>query len=201
MIEVNLIAQTKKFKMPTVLGVDLSIVNIKFLIISLILSWLAEGFYNDYFGSQKAELEANLLTYSTELATLREGLKGNEQLRDELTTYNRQLERLRERSEQVRVIINQRTNPRPLFEIISRNLPTDMWIDSIDISSERKITIKGGADSYSSIGTFVISANQSPFFSNLSLMTSATQEVTEGGINRRIEVFEIAGDIATYQDR
>ena len=76
-----------------------------------------------------------------------------------------------------------------------------MWVDSIDIASDRKIKIKGGADSYSSIGTFVIAANQSPFFSNMSLMSSSTQEVSEAGLTRRIEVFEIVGDIATYQEQ
>jgi hypothetical protein len=201
MIEINLIAQTKKFKMPTVLGMDLSAVNLKLLAISLIISWLGESYYLDYFASQRSGLDTTLLTLSNELESIREGLKGNESIRDELITYNRQLERLRERSEQVRVIINQRTNPRPLFETISRTLPADMWIDSIEINSERKIKIEGSSDSYSSIGSFVISANQSAFFTNISLVSSATKEVVEGGVNRRVEAFEISGDIATYQER
>jgi len=201
MIEINLIAQSKKFKMPTVLGVDLSVVNLKLVVVSIVIAWLAEGFYIDHFNSQRSELESNLQLLTAELAELRSALAGNESVREELLTYNRQLDRLRERSEQVRLIINQRTNPRPLLETISRNLPVDMWIDSIGISNDRKIVMKGGADSYSSIGTFVISANQASFFNDLSLMTSATQEISEGGVNRRIEIFEISGSIATYQDR
>jgi hypothetical protein len=201
MIEINLIAQSKKFKMPIVLGVDLSVVNLKLVAVSIVIAWLAEGFYNDYFGSKRSEIESTLQGLNVELAELRDILQGNESVREELVTYNRQLERLRERSEQVRLIINQRTNPRPLLETISRNLPIDMWVDSIEISNDRRIVIKGGAESYSSIGTFVISANQANYFNDLSLMSSATQEISEGGVSRRVEVFEISGSIATYQDR
>ena len=106
MIEINLIAQTKKFKMPTVLGVDLAVVNIKLVVVSLIIAWLSEGYYQDYFGDQKNALNTSLQSFSAELAALREGLQGNEALREELNVYNKQLERLRERSEQVELTQN-----------------------------------------------------------------------------------------------
>lgn len=201
MIEINLIAQPKKFKMPTVLGVDLSIINIKLVVLAYVISVVGESYYHEYFDEQVKKYEEQTVELNKQLRGLRSSLTEAGDLRAELTTYNRQLERLRARTEQVRVIINQRTNPKPLLEKVARNLPADMWINLIEIRKDRTILLKGAAESYSSIGNFIIATNDSPFFDDLNLAQSATEEVMENGVPRRIEAFEIQGRISSYEEK
>lgn len=200
MIEINLIPQTKTFKMPTVLGVDLAVINLKVLIATYIICWFAESYVMEMFETELAEKNEVISTMTTELAEIRSSLQGASGLRQELEAYNKQVERLKERSTQVGLIINEKTNPRPLLETIARTLPKDMWIDRVEVGSDKKIVLIGGADSYSSIGNFIISANETTYFDNLVLTSSTTEEITDGGARRRIEVFEVRGDIASYEE-
>ena len=201
MIEINLIPQTKTFKMPTVLGVDLAVINFKVLIASYIICWFAESYVLEMFETEKSEKNQMIEKMTAELEEIRSSLRGTANLRQELEAYNKQVERLKERSTQVGLIINEKTNPRPLLETIARTLPADMWADRVEISDDKKILIVGGADSYSSIGNFIISANETTYFDNLVLSSSTTAEILDGGVLRRIESFEVRGDIASFEER
>ncbi len=201
MIEINLIPQTKTFKMPTVLGVDLAVINFKVLIATYIICWFAESYLLETFEAELTEKNQIIEKMTADLTEIRSSLQGTANLRQELEAYNKQVERLKERSTQVGLIINEKTNPRPLLETIARTLPADMWVDRVEVSIDKKIVMIGGADSYSSIGNFIISTNETTFFNNLVLSSSTTEEITDGGVPRRIESFEIRGNIASFEER
>jgi Tfp pilus assembly protein PilN len=201
MIEINLIGKKKSFKMPTVLGVDLSIVNVKALVAVLVLVFFGRSYFQDHYRGLSRSKSAQIDELSTQLRNAREELQSAGPLRAELESYNQAVERLKERSEQVRVIINQRSNPRLILESLARNMPEDMWIDSIELSRDRNVLLVGGAESYSSIGNFIIEVNQTNFFDEMNLVNSNTEEILEGGVTRRIEAFEIRGKITSYDTR
>lgn len=201
MIEINLVAQGKKFKMPTVLGVDLAVVNLKLLAMVSVLVFLGRSYFEDYTREERREMSRMMEELSAELRNLRSELQGSDSLREELENYNQQVERLKERSEQVRIIINQRSNPRLILETIARNLPEDMWIDRLNLEPNRNVSLRGGSESYSSIGNFIIEVNNTPFFTGLNLQSSNTEEILEGGQTRRVEVFEIRGKVSSYDSR
>ena len=52
MIEINLLEQKKQFKMPSVLGIDFSTINVKMLIFAILFSYIPEIFLKSYYESE-----------------------------------------------------------------------------------------------------------------------------------------------------
>lgn len=197
MIKINLIGQRKKNKLPTVLGVDLNTLNYKLIIICYLLGFFGESFVKDSINTENQVAQAQIAELQEQFTKLQEEIKKFENTREELEGFNRQVERLRQRSAQVVAIINEKTNPKPMLTQISQYMPQDMWLNTLEVSSEGKITLKGGSDSYVSVGNFIMTANESPLFTNLNLAGTTTEEVREGGVTRRVENYIVEGEVKT----
>jgi hypothetical protein len=188
MIEINLLEQKKQFKMPSVLGIDFSTVNIKMLI-----------FLENYYKSENIKLDEELKAENVTLKKLRKDLKGNEKIKDQLLAFSRQVEKLKKRSEQVDRIIKQKTNPKKILEKIARSVPEDLWFTKMSIGEDKSFVIEGGANSYKSIGNFISVANNAVFFgSSLSMADSKTETEKVGTRENRIETFTIKGKVLTF---
>lgn len=199
MIETNLLEQKKTFKTPTVLGVDLAKINIKMLIVAIILNYVPEHFLISYFNDQKAAVQTEIDDLNAKIAKLDEELTGTGNLREKLDAFNRQVLKLKERSEQVDQIVRERTNPAKLLEQLAKNTPDDLWLDELVINELKEISIKGGAESYKSIGDFLSQSNDSPFFGkSLTLADSKTNTENAGGREYRREDFEIKGRVSVF---
>jgi hypothetical protein len=117
-------------------------------------------------------------------------LKKNTGVKDQLTAFNQQITKLKERSAQVDTIIGIKTNPRYLLEKIARSTPNDLWFEEL---------ILNGSESYQSIGGFIASVNESAFFGkSLQLKDSKTEESNVKGVSFRQEKFVIQGNIEIY---
>jgi Tfp pilus assembly protein PilN len=197
MIKINLIGQRKKNKLPTVLGVDLNTLNFKLIIICYIAGILGESFVKDMINKENQEAEGQIAVLQEQFSKIQEEIKKFENTREELERYNSQVERLRKRSSQVIAIINEKSNPKPALAQVSQFMPADMWLDFLEINSGGKITLRGGSESYVSVGNFIMSANESSIFSNLNLASTNTQEVREGGVTRRLETYTVEGEVKT----
>ncbi|GAB4017132.1 MAG: hypothetical protein Fur0010_17510 [Bdellovibrio sp.] len=199
MIETNLLGQKRTFKTPTVLGVDLSKINFKMLALAMVIYYVPEGYLISYFEEQMQEVQRQIEELNTQIAKLDKELEGTGNLREKLEAFNRQVLKLQERSEQVDRIVKERTNPAKLLEQLAKNTPEDLWMDELVITGEKEIIIKGGAESYKSIGDFLTHANDSPFFGKtLTLADSKTSTENLNGKEYRREDFEIKGKITIF---
>lgn len=200
MIEINLLEKKKSFKAPVVLGVDVGKLPWIPIIISLVLAEYPLEFLKEEFQKEQEAKNQEVALVRNQLNKLKADLRKNQGVKDQLSAFNRQIEKLKERSEQVDKIIKQRTNPRYLLEKIARSTPDDLWFDQLLINDKDEITITGGSYSYTSIGDFIIDANNSPYFGKtLVLKESKTEESQENGVpTRRQETFVISGNISVY---
>ncbi|MFT6068840.1 MAG: Tfp pilus assembly protein PilN [Bacteriovoracaceae bacterium] len=199
MIEINLLEQKKQFKMPSVLGIDFSTVNIKMLIFAILFAYIPEIFLENYYKSENIKLDEELKAENVTLKKLRKDLKGNEKIKDQLLAFSRQVEKLKKRSEQVDRIIKQKTNPKKILEKIARSVPEDLWFTKMSIGEDKSFVIEGGANSYKSIGNFISVANNAVFFgSSLSMADSKTETEKVGTRENRIETFTIKGKVLTF---
>lgn len=199
MIEINLLEKKNTFKAPVVLGIDLGKLPWMSIIISYIIATAPLGYIKEYFDGQQAEKKQEANTLKKRLNRLKADLKKNQGIKEQLTAFNRQIDKLKERSEQVDKIIELKTNPRYLLEKVARATPEDLWFNEMLISDKDEITIKGASESYRSIGLFIAKANESAFFGkSLQLKDSKTEEVEEKGVTFRQESFVIQGNISLY---
>ncbi|MBT7608527.1 MAG: hypothetical protein HN576_02145 [Bacteriovoracaceae bacterium] len=200
MIEINLIKKKAAFEIPIILGMNLNLINYKILIIAYICTFTPEWFLKPELNIIEKDLKIKIAVKQKRLAKLKAEVGKNTNLEDQLDAFNRQIEKLKERSIQVENIINSKTNPSKLLERIARAMPEELWLTQIEINERSEIKISGLANSYKAIGDFITNANSSPFFGK-SLILSKSGVLDEKKINTevRLEKFEVKGSIETYE--
>ncbi|PIK14478.1 PilN domain-containing protein [Halobacteriovorax sp. JY17] len=198
MIKVNLLEQKKPFKMPVILGIDFAELSIKGMIIVSILSFAPDLFIYPRWQSEIEDLGSQITVLQNNNKKLLRDLKKNSGVKEKLAAFNKQVEKLQERSVQVDLILKEKRNPSLIMEKIARKLPGDIWFNSFIIDEDKSITIKGGGILYKSIGDFISTANSAGFFDQpLSLTESKTIEEGKAG-DYRIQVFTIKGKIDKF---
>ena len=198
MIKVNLLEQKKPFKMPVILGIDFADVSIKGLVIVGILSFTPDFFLYPSWEVELEELGGQIRALQVNHRKLQKGLKKNAGVKEKLSAFNKQVEKLKERSVQVDLILKEKRNPALIMEKIARRLPSDIWFNLFVIDEDKSITIKGGGILYKSIGDFISNANRAGFFGQpLNLVESKTIEENNSA-NYRVQVFTIQGKIEKF---
>ncbi len=199
MIEINLLGQKKPFTVPLILGVDLSKINWKLIVIAIVFNQLPDFLIYPEWNNELKIKQGKISEFRKKLTALEKEVKSHSGVRKKLEAFNRQVRRLNERSTQVQKIIQERTNPASLLEKIARVIPGDLWLTALEIKNDNKINLFGQSTSYKSIGNFITSTNESAFFGrSLNLTDSKTVEDATQGKGKRVENFSIAGNITSF---
>lgn len=199
MIEINLLEQKKAFKVPSVMGIDFTDINLKMLGFAILYAYIPEIFVEKYYASEIKDLDAAIAVETKIARKLKKELKGSRQVQEKLKAFNLQVKKLRERSNLVDKIFKEKTNPKKVLEKVARSVPEDLWFDSLAINEDKSVDIKGAANSYKSIGNFITSANDSAYFGSSLMMADSKTAAEKNGLREtRIETFEIKGRIITF---
>lgn len=200
MIEINLIEKKRGNKPVVILGVDIRTINFKYLGLAILAFYLPKHFLGSVWEEELGMLNTKVQQLEQERTKLSNELKEFGDIKAQLASYNEQIERLRQRSVQVDNILQQKTSPRSLLERMARSVPEDLWLNELTIQDDRSLNIKGGADSYKSIGDLIVSLNETPYFrGSLNLAKSETKSEIVSGREIRTESFEITGRIDSFE--
>ena len=200
MIEVNLIERKKGGKPVVVLGVDVRTINFKMLFVAILIYYVPKNVMQGQWADELAGVDRQIAKLDADSKAIQEDLKSFEGVKAELEAYNKQIEKLRERSVQVDRILKEKTSPKRLLERMARLSPQDLWFNELVIQEDRTFSLRGGADSYKSIGDLIVAMNETPFFKNtLNLVKSETMNEVEGGREIRTESFEIGGKVESFE--
>lgn len=200
MIEVNLIERKKGGKPVVVLGVDVRTINFKMLFVAILIYYVPKNVMQGQWTDELASVDRQIAKLDADSKAIQEDLKSFEGVKAELEAYNKQIEKLRERSVQVDRILKEKTSPKRLLERMARLSPPDLWFNELIIQEDRTFSLRGGADSYKSIGDLIVAMNETPFFKNtLNLVKSETMNEVEGGREIRTESFEIGGKVESFE--
>lgn len=199
MIEINLLEKKKSFKAPVVLGIDFAKLPWKSMIASYLIATYPLDYIKEAFTQIQSEKNQEVIQLRNKLGKLKRDLRKSRGVKEQLQAFNRQIEKLKERSDQVDKIISLKTNPRYLLEKVARSTPEDLWFDEMEINDKDEITIKGASESYKSIGVFIAKANDSAYFGKtLQLKDSKTEEIKERNLTLRQENFTVQGKVTVY---
>jgi hypothetical protein len=200
MIEINLIKKKKSFELPTVIGINLNQINYKILIVAFVTTSIPDSFILPELKKIQSEVETVLSDKRSKLTKLNAKVSKSKDLEGQLNAFNKQIEKLKQRSTQVEKIITLKTNPLKLLEKVARSMPENLWLGHLEINKEDKIIISGFSTTYKSIGKFIESINATPFFGkSLILDEQETLENKTKTGTSRLEKFEIKGDVQTYE--
>ncbi len=200
MIKINFIGRKKrKFEAPTILGVEISEISLKGILIVVGIRYGAGFLIQNYFDKKGAVVRNEIKSLNAKKKDLNEKVRGFANVEGNLEIYNQQIQSLKERSLQVKKIIEQKSNPKLVMEKIARIIPEDLWMSRIEILEGGNIKLVGETVNYTSLGNFMSTLNSTPFFSNtLTLPVSKTVERTYDGVKVRVEEFEIGGKITKF---
>ncbi len=199
MIEINLLEQKEPFRLPVIAGMDLNEISIKGCLAVYILYKVGIFGIDSYYSQKIATDKATVEKLQKQSAKLRRELKGNTQIKAKLESYNKQIEKLKQRSGQVQQILDFRKNPYKLLERLARIIPEESWINKLSITEKDTIRFEGESTNYRSIGEYITKANEAAFFgSSLNLQDSKTEDKTYDSQQVRVESFKVEGTIKSY---
>jgi hypothetical protein len=199
MIKVNILGKAEGFKLPTVLGLDLNRLSLRGYLAVIIMWYVADyAVFETWNGEVSAMKEKNLMLQN-EVNQLNATITKNAGIKSQIEEFKAQLERLKNRSEQVDKIFQSKSNPFRVLERLARNIPEDAWFDTIKFTEDKKVIIEGAAISHRSIGALITVANESSYFGkSLYIKDTSTVEEDYAGGKRRVEKFVIEGNIVSF---
>ncbi|MDD4976024.1 MAG: PilN domain-containing protein [Bacteriovorax sp.] len=202
MIELNLLEKKQPLRLPSVLGLDLNVLNFKMIGLALFIYYIPEIFVHNHFENKIKEEEETLRTITSDSDKITKEIGKNTNIKAQLEAYNKQVEKLKARSAQVDEILKIRTNPKKVLEKIARSIPEDLWFDQLKINENKDVVIIGGSYSPRSIGEFITVINDSPFFANsITPLKQENKQETLDGVVGSYELFELKGKVKNYEMR
>ena len=180
-------------------GIDLRQINIRGYLVAIIIWQLPEFLLYGGWKDERKKVKDDLTKLHKKLRVVSKEVRANKHIKVKLQAYNKQVNDLEKRSEQVKNIIKKRTNPKMALERIARNLPDDMWLNDLEIKSDKTILMNGMTYSFRSMSNFLTLANESSFFGK-TLEVTDTKTVQDQGKKKgaRIEKFIIKGRVVLF---
>ena len=202
MIELNLLEKKQPLRLPSILGLDLNVLNFKMIGVALFLYYVPEIFIHSHFEDKIKEEEETLSKITSDSDKITKEIGKNTNVKAQLEAYNKQVEKLKARSAQVDEILKIRTNPKKVLEKIARSIPEDLWFDQLKINENKDVVIIGGSYSPRSIGEFITVINDSPFFANsITPVKQENKQESLDGVIGNYELFELKGKVKNYEMR
>jgi Tfp pilus assembly protein PilN len=197
MIEINLSPSKKSGSIANIAGMDLSLVNVKMVFIALLILFIPEGFLVDFYDSQIQENNNRVQILNKDFREVSNKVRGLSNIQQQVDALNEQEEKLSQKLNAVKSIINKRSNPFQLLQYVTQNIPEDVWVTHISIN-DKNLLIKGHSKNWKSIGAFLENLKNSIFFSK-----QITYSRPEGAPNeyrgQRVEVYEINATILRFK--
>lgn len=196
MIEINLIPEKKSgVTLDNVGGLDLTKINLPFLLIGLLSLAASEWFVGDLFLEEQNVIQAQIDKTEAETKKLAGQLRELEKLKQQAAEFEALEKDLKQKLTVVRQIITKRQNPFRVFKYLAENIPKDVWLKKIDLVDTRLI-VQGESLSFKSIGQFIENLKNGIFF-NPNIRYSQPESIRKAG--RSYEVFELEANIVRFE--
>jgi Tfp pilus assembly protein PilN len=196
MIKINLSASKRTASLSNVGGVDLTKIKIVFVMLAVVFMYLPDYFLLPLWEEEFNNKTTELTTLNGQLRKLQAKVTQSQNLEKQINELRAQEENLSKKLTAVKQAISEKKNPTSLLLYIAKNIPEDLWILELAINGD-SMTIKGEAEAYASIGSFVTSLRSSVFISDANIIGTSTK-ASEGN-KRRLETFEVRFTIARFE--
>jgi Tfp pilus assembly protein PilN len=196
MIEINLSPKEKTLDITNVGGINLSLINVKMIIVSILLLYLPEPYLIDFYKEKVDAIDAQVRDLNKEKRRINVQLREVREIEKQVEVLNAQEGELKKKIGIVESIVAKRQNPFKVLKYIAENTPKDVWFSEL-IINDRSLEIKGYTSSWKSMTTFFESLKTSIFFSR-NVDFQQTQEGKD--INgQRVESFSVRANIERFE--
>ncbi len=195
MIKINLSNTKKQVDISNIGGFDFTKMKIKAVILVAILIYIPDFTIVPMWETEQENTNQIIQTKQIELSRLKKKVSESQDMEKQILELKAQEENLGKKLTAVKQAISEKKNPAPLLLYIAKNVPEELWINSLTIEDDR-MSIKGEAYDYTSIGNFMNNLKSSVFIREANI--SSTSSVVRPTDKRRIETFEVNFVIARF---
>ncbi len=196
MIEINLSPSQKNIDITKVGGIDLSLINIKYLIPFFLAVYLVEPAIDMVYEEETVKAEAQIIVSRKKNNQLRTELRSYDEVKRQVKELNAKEIQLKEKISVVKSIVDKRQNPFLLLKNLAENTPEDIWLLELEID-DRSFRMVGYSKSWKSIGLFIENIKSLVYFGpnvNFSKPDGIPEEIN----NNRVEAFEITAQVEKF---
>ncbi|WP_408098474.1 PilN domain-containing protein [Peredibacter sp. HCB2-198] len=194
MIKINLSNEKKQVDLANIGGFDFTKLKIKPFLLVMVLVYLPDFLLAPLLEEQYETANQELAAKQAKLNSLKRKVAAAKDMDKQIKELKAQEENLGKKLLAVKQAISEKRNPSNILLYIAKNIPAELWIKSLVIDQD-KMTIKGEALDYTSIGNFVNSLRSSIFIRDANI-TETNSSVRPD--KRRIETFEVVFGIARF---
>ncbi len=163
MIEINLSPSKKAGGVTNIGGVDLSLINVKMMVIALIFMFVPEMVLQDMWESEKSELNIAYMKLNKEYKSYGKKVRSLGNIEKQVEALRDQEQKLAKKLLTVKEIINKRQNPFKVLHYLANNIPEEVWVIELNLD-DKDLEIIGYSRSWKSIGGFLENLKNSIFF-------------------------------------
>ena len=198
MIRINLIPKKEDgFSGLSALGVDLSQINIKLVLLAIVLFYGIKIPFDLYAKGMLQDKDQEKASLETEKNTLQKKVDQYKEIEKQIQEIVAQGEKLQERKKIIENRLQSRKSPVRIMIYIAKNIPDDLWIEKLTLADD-SISIEGETPTYKSISAFIEGLKNSVYFVGESLSFDGATTNIDKKTGMRTEKFKISGKIARY---
>lgn len=188
MIKINLSNTKKQVDISNIAGFDFTKMKIKAVILVIVLIYVPDFTLIPMWEKSQEDIKQIIQTKQIELSRLKKKVTESQDMEKQILELKAQEENLGKKLTAVKQAISEKKNPASLLLYIAKNVPDELWINSLSIEDD-KMLIKGEAYDYTSIGNFMNNLKSSVFIREANI--TSTNSMVRPSDKRRIEVFEV----------
>jgi len=197
MIEINLSPTKKAASLTNVGGIDLSLINVKMLVIAILILYVPEGFVESYFEEAQQKETAAQTKFRKELQKVSAKVQSMKEIEKQVDALNTQEDKLARKLDVVKQIINKRQNPFDVLRYVTENVPNNLWLTKLELTAGEMI-FEGYATDFNAIGTFLANLKNSIFF-NKNISYSKPSDLSSEYRGVRMETFRVNAKVLNFE--
>lgn len=197
MIEINLSPTKKGASLTNIGGIDLSLINVKMLVVALLVLYVPDGFIESYYETEIQTEQSIQAELNKEYRELKSRVSGMQNIKKQVDALTDQEEKLARKLEVVKQVINKRQNPFKVFKYVAENIPEGVWLVSLELE-ETSLVMRGYSKNFKNIGKFLENLKNSIFFRK-DITYERPESIPDTVDDVRLEVFEIRANVASFE--
>lgn len=197
MISINLTTQKKAVDITNVGGLDLSKINVKFVLIAILISYLPDFIILPSLEAERASAQENVNALNAENAKKRKQVNSLKGFDKQIQQLKRREQQLVEKLELVKTIISKKKNPWNVLVYVAKNIPPEIWLTEI-IYEDDKIIFRGLSMDYTNQGVFLENLKRSVFFADNIVYNKVDTAAMQADM-KKMAPFEITANIVRYE--
>ena len=196
MIEINLSTKSKENDLSKVGGINLSLINVKYVVLGFVLLYGLEPLTDLLYEGEIDGINRKNKTIKSQLRKKGTELRSFDKIKNQVNELNEQQKKLKAKINVVKEIVEMRQNPFNVMKYVAENTPDNVWLVEFELN-KTELKLIGYSTSWKSIGDFIENLKSSIFFNGDVSYSKPPSLKTE--INKkRVESFQITTKIVGF---